>query len=511
MGLFGSLWKYIFEEKKKPRVLPLTGERFDAVYPSRLEDNDDFYNWGTDFNALVSMANPRLRNRVRKLVRNFPPFVRAITAHSAFVIGKGGRFESLATTPQGKPDEAIREEIEQRFLAWQEEASIDGRLHFYELQQLALRQRLETGEFFCLFRQRTQGRRKGQLALQFVDPDRVSSYTAGGLNLASNIEVYDGIEYNVETGERLGYYIQPYKNLVALEPKRYPADTVLHGYIKVHPEQLRGFSQFAPAIILADLMFEYMEAELDGAKMAAKWLAFVTSSTNEDMFAGRGGKKTTKKGEEKRIEELENGIIEYLNDGEDIKLASAPDRVKDNFDRFTKFVLRMIGLSVGVPYEVLSGDYQGINYSTARMSRQDYNLLLEPERFWVDSNFNKPVFKEWLRLEALRDSKFLPGYFRRPELYENALWIPAGMPSPDPLKEGKADVDAIKAGLAAPQDIILARGDDPERVLEKRQEWKKLEVLKGLRSEIEKVSTQESTNPAALEEGEEEERQICIN
>ncbi len=171
---------------------------------------------------------------------------------------------------------------------------------------------------------------------------------------------------------------------------------------------------------------------------------------------------------------LENCVIEHLRDGEKIELANAPNRVADGFDRFTRFVLRMIAIVAGVPYEILSGDYPGITYSTARMSRQDFTMFLEPDRFWLEQAVNRPVFREWLRWEALTEG-CLPGYFRDPAHYEKAMWVPAGMPSPDPLREGKADIDNIKAGLDSPQNIILGRGGDPEKVLEDLASWQALQ------------------------------------
>ena len=481
------------------------GQRYMAAKESRL-DSPLWGRWGEDYNRLVAHDSPILRQRVRGLVRNFPPFVRAIDAHCAYVIGKGGRFESRAVKKNGKEDKRLRDEIERRFNRWMERATVDGRLHFHECQRLAMRQRLETGEFFCL----TRVDRHGEFAIQFVEPDDVKEgfEQSAGYRINDEVYVYQGIEFNRFTGERLAYYVMPYDPFgAAVVPVRFDADKMLHGMSVYRPNQLRGVTPFAPAIILAECMFEYIDAELDGAKMAAKWLAFVTSPEPKALQLGRVldqfGKPVSGPDDVKKIEYLENGIIEYLRTGETVQLASAPQRVVDSFDRFTSFVLRMIGLTIGVPYEVMSGDYQGINYSTSRMSRQDYNVFLEPERFWMDQHFNRPIFKKWLEIEALKDPETFKDYFVNPWRYEPADWIPAGMPSPDPLKEGKADIDAIEAGLLAPQDVILARGDDPERVVKKRKEWKELEKQNGVESSPGKVSTATQTNPDALEDEEE--------
>ncbi len=476
------------------------GQRYAAARPSRLE-HGSYLGWMRDFNSLIEAANPRLRERVRGLVRNFPPFVRAINTQAAFVVGKGARFQSLVKDARGEADLRIRKKIETRFRRWMESAGIDGRQHFYECQRLALRQRLETGEFFVAFRA-PKGRGRHPLALQFIEPDRVQ----GGLDVQPTRQgsvVWQGVEFDADTGERFAYHVlkEQYPPRHEWGYETVPAEDMIHGFQTLRPGQLRGVTVFAPAIILADSMHDYMESELDAAKMAAKWLAFITSPDPKGFQSSRIP-GLAKSDEEAKIEKFENGLIEYLRIGEDIKFADSPARVGDGFDRFTSFVLRMVAITLGPPYELLSGDYSGVNYSTARMSRQDYNMFLEPERFWLEHEFNRRVFRRWLYWEALGDDPYLrlAGYFDDPARFEDAMWVPAGMPSPDPLREGKADIDNIRSGLDSPQSVILSRGGDPEAVLEELAEWRRLLDEKGVSLDMGGVSTAMQSNPAKLEE-----------
>jgi lambda family phage portal protein len=501
MGVLSDLWnKLLFRGYRAKETLKEYRQRYAAARPSGL--NGPVYGWKADFNALLEQANPILRERVRSLIRNYPPFVRAIKTHTAFVIGQGARFQSMVLNDAGKADTERRKKIESAFRRWMDKASVDGQLHFYECQGLAMRQRLETGEFFCAFRT-PKGRGRHPLALQFIESDRVS----GGLELRPNSKsavVWQGVEFDPDTTERFGYHVLRHS-----WPQRYeyewdflPIDRVIHGYDLLRPDQLRGVSVFAAAIILADSMYDYVEAQLDAAKMAAKWLGFVTSPTLEDFYATRN-KNDKAPNYPKLQDRVENAAMEYLNPGESVTFAASPNRINDNFDRFVAFVLRMVGSVIGVPYEVLSGDYAGVNYSTARMSRQDYNMILQPERFWMEQNFNRKVFREWLRVTALMEPDLLPGYELDPEHYEKAIWVPAGMPSPDPLKEGKADIDNINNGLDSPQAVIMARGGDPEQVLEDLKGWKGMLEEKGVELNAAATSTAYQTNPAALEGGDE--------
>jgi capsid protein len=83
------------------------------------------------------------------------------------------------------------------------------------------------------------------------------------------------------------------------------------------------------------------------------------------------------------------------------------------------------------------------------------------------------------------------------------MWIPAGMPSVDPLRDGKADIDAINAKLKSPQQVILARGDDPEEVLMQHGAWIALCEQYGVDPSAAGIDTTLANNPAKLGAAEE--------
>jgi lambda family phage portal protein len=440
-----------------------------------------------------------MRARVRDLVRNFPPFARAVNGIVAFTVGRGSRFQSLALTPEGEPDIAARRRIEERFRAWMEQADVTGRLHFYELQQLAKRQECESGEYIARF---ASPRRPGRhpLAVQMFESENLSAWQTRGQEL--DTRVFQGLEYDIHTGEPVAYHFQNFLVWQSLESWREPAENVLHGFQQLRPGQLRGVTPFAPAILLARDMGDYTGAEIDAAKLAAKWLAFVKSPAPDQYQAarmpdGRLVGQGARKPEREDIDWLENAVIEYLREGEDIQIAPGAQRPGDSFDRFTRFILRMVAITMDLPYEILSGDYTGINYSTSKASRNDFSMFLVPHQFRLEAHFIRPVFHRWLDHEALSQD-YLRGYWLDPGRYRKAMWIPAGMPSVDPLRDGKADIDAIASGIKSPQMVILGQGYDPEEVVAQRAAWKDLCASYGLDASTGGVSTALAHNPAKL-------------
>ena len=480
------------------RVAPIhPGGRsgYDGAGYSRLMGN--WFPGHIDFNALISTASPQLRARVRDLVRNFPPFARAVNAIVAFTVGKGARFQSLAVDARGEADKKLRRQIEDRFRAWMDQADVAGKLHFYELQQLAKRQECETGEFLALF---TSPRRRDRhsLAIQMLEAENLSAWECHGQ--ATDTEIFNGVEYDIYTGEPVAYHFQTDLGWQKqLRSWREPAENVLHGFEVLRPGQLRGVTPFAPAVLIAKDMADLVGAEIDAAKMAAKWLALVKSPDPSMMqgglppmpgMVGAGPQRDD-------IEDLENAVIEYLGAGEDVAFAPPSGRPGDSFDRATRFCLRMVGIVRNIPYEILSGDYTGLNYSTSKGVRNDFSMFLAPEHFRNEHHFVRPIFRRWLAHEALTQD-YMRGYFLDPARFERAMWIPAGMPSPDPLRDGKADIDSVKVGLKSPQEVILARGGDPEEVVMQCAAWQELCSEYGVDAATGYVDTSLANNPAKL-------------
>ncbi len=467
-------------------------------YKAAIPDPQDrWFPINEGINHLIGRASPRLRARARDLVRNFPLFSRGVNAYTAFVVGRGARFQSLAMRPDGTPDERVRQLIERRWAEWcEQDADVSGRLCFHEMQQLACRSILECGEALFIFSSRLENR-VNPLCLMPIDPDRLTDMGAEAVP-SEDIDVFAGVEFERRTGRAVAYHVSDDSWKLG-GVTRVPAADVAHVFQTLRPGQLRGVTPLAPAIMVAHYMAEYEEAELSAARMAAKYMALVTTPDPALFQAARMGGRIAgmKDGGEgpQKLEHLENAIIEYLRPGEQISFAQS-NRPGDSFDRFSKYASRMVSVAIDVPYEILSGDYSGINYSTSKASRGDAQMLLSPHKAMMQ-RFCARVFRRWLDMEALTQP-YMPAYFRRPELYTGALWIPSGMPSVDPQRDGRADIDAIAAGLASPQQVIIRNGGDPEEVLLDLKAWQDRKEALGVQTG--EPSTALAHNPSAVED-----------
>lgn len=437
----------------------------------------------SDANTEIRTSSPQVRRRVRQLVRDFPYFGRAIDVLTALTVGQGYILQSNAL-PGEENGREVRAAIEDVFKRWQDEADISGKLSFPEMCQLAKRQELEAGEYFLIKRQSQDSRRYLSFCLQAIEADRL---TSNGAPVIQTNEIDQGVEFNPETGQVLAYWFE-----TDARPMRVAASDVIHGYVMQRPGQLRGISPFAPGVMAALELGEYLAAEIEGAKMAAKYLAFIESPDISGFQDMRG----VAPGTPPRNEYLENAVLEYLKPGEKISLASH-NRPGNNFDPFVRLVLRMLSVTTGVPYEMLSGDYTGINYSTMRVCRNDLNQILKIHHGRMIEHLCTPVFREVLRQAVLAGRLTIFNYWADPSRYSKAKWVSPGMEPIDPLKESKAHVDQLNSLLRSPQEIAAARGRDYEELLDEILEAERMIADRGLsRSEI---STALAGNPAAIE------------
>ena len=442
-------------------------------------------------NDVIGNSAAQVRARIRQLIRDFPYFARACRVIVDHVVGQGIVFQSRATLKSGKINFKICQEIEQAFKIWSKEADIAGKLSFDEMTRLAKRQDVECGEFILIKRQSKKRGRYVPFCLQMLEADWLTSISAKPKN-PKTCTIEQGIEYNNDTGEIVAYHFANPNSMGS--PERVTAENIIHGFETLRPGQLRGISPFTPGVIVTKDLQDIMDGEIDGVKMASKWLAFVKVMDPAMRQAQIPGQTTADDGD--KIETLENSIIEYLRPGEDIEIASNP-RPGDNFDSFIRLILQMFAVSTGVPYELVAGTYEGMNYSVSRASRNDFAFMLQPVSARHIDHFCQPIFEAFLDSAVLAGRLKLPGFWKNPYPYYATKWQPPGMEPVDPLKESRANADELKNNLRSPQEIVSNRGRDLEDVYKEIAAAANMRKFYKLPEEID-VSTATATNPAAL-------------
>ncbi len=414
-----------------------------------------------------------LRARARELARNDPSVTQFLNMLLVNVVGAhGARLQAQVRDRDGNLDVRVNEAIE---TAWARYArgpvTVDGTMNLVAFEHLQLESVARDGEGFTRVVQ-GPGRRDG-IALQPIDADLVDE-TRTAVLVPGAREVRLGIEIDGE-GARLGYWINEQRYMPGSEsrpPYRIAAAEVLHHLRTKRANQMRGITWIAPVLAAIHHLNMYTETELIAARAGAAKMGFiVTKDPDAPPPGGIEGTEATGDGSSPSAsgllpgQEMEAtpGTIEQLAPGQEFQ-GWSPDHPSTAFPDFTKSVLRRIATGLGVTYNTLASDLEGVNFSSMRsgllLERDLWRLLQE---WWIGS-FRQPIYERWLNAAILARELRLPSADWRQ--YRDVKWISRGWDWVDPVKDVQASVIAIGNGLDSRTRILSEKGVDRYEVLE---------------------------------------------
>lgn len=395
----------------------------------------------------VRTAGNLLRERSREQARNNPYPRRALRSIPFNTVGSG-------IIPAIRVDGAGKGSAPRIKKLWADWASstgcdFDGRKTFYAIQALAMRSMLESGECFVIKRID-----RDSIRLQVLEADHLDTLK-DGIQLSDGGYIIQGIEFD-SAGKRVAYWLyQQHPGDLRVNAnfisKRFSADDVIHLFEEERPGQLRGVPLGMSAITRNRDFSEYQTAQLIRQKIAACFSVFIT----KDMHSALPGDLSATNAP---LEKVEPGIIEHLQPGEQIQFAS-PAPV-EGYAEYSTGILHEIAAGYEVPYEVLTGDYSQVNFSSARMARMEYaKYITALQEFVLIPVLCDRVlswFSMFLRLKGeIRDTATIV-----------ASWTCPAMEFIDPSKEIKAMVEKVRGGLMSWQEGVRQLGYDPEEVLQ---------------------------------------------
>ncbi len=422
--------------------------------------------------ALVGEAD-RVRNRVRDLVRNNSYARGALDAIVANVVGCG-----ICPKPAIEDDRDRNKKILDKWNTWCEQSDVTGRLHFCEMQSLALREMCETGDaLFNKVMLPPDPLGNVPLALEMIEAERIAgefdSMSVGFYqsSIREGNQVRRGVELD-STGRPVAYWLYPTNpndlTYSFANPNRIESDRILHLFRQERIGQTRGISWLAPAVLRLRDLEMYLENELQASAVAA---CFAVNISTIDGGASWGGLNTPD-GEDStdsrsdRLERLQPGAITHTMPGEKVEVIN-PLRPNSSADAFLATMLRSISVATGLSYELVSRDYSRTNYSSNRASSLEDQRRFRPMQKFMVWRLCQPVYRLWFRQACLAGDMGLPGfdmfpsmtdYISAPEYWTKCTWRAPGWDWVDPLKEVQAAALEVKEGFRSRGDIIESGG-----------------------------------------------------
>lgn len=421
-------------------------------------------------NAFIKAELITIRARSRELFRNDPYLKRFISLMKSNVIGVNG----IELIPDGK-NKAIKKALKQAWEEWAEFGGPDitGQHDLVSFLNLYLTSWLIDGEVFVRKHVGDVGNDLG-FALEIIDAALIdSTYSIDNFNGSGN-RITCGIEYS-QSGRPVAYHLSgkngnDYYLVGSRALTRIPADQIMHRFTIEYPSQSRGIPAVAAAMFRLKMLSGYEEAEVTAARVAAAKMGFFTRSAEGHGYEGEESEDGS------RIMDAAPGTFEELDPGVNLETFD-PQHPGANYGAFIKAVLRAIASGLGVSYNSLANDLEGVNFSSIRSSVLEDRELYKAAQNWIIRSFLKPMFKDW------REYAVLSGTVRASD--HRAIicyWQPRRWAWVDPVKDQKAAELAIALKTKSRSEVIRESGRDPVEVWREIQE--EIELLESMGLDI---------------------------
>lgn len=428
-------------------------------------------------NAWTSTARPadydirrdykKLIARVRDLVKNNDYVKRYLAMTRSNVVGPNGIViqSRVPSVRQGEAqiDQLAADAVEAAWKDWGRHGSpeVTGRYSWISLQNQFITGLMSEGE--VLYR-KIRGWRGNpyRFAIQTLDVmDLPVDYCDE--NRANPIIM--GVEIN-DWRRPVAYHFaqrRPTKETYTLNGRSYlrvPAEQIIHVFLPELVHQTRGISPMTSAMMRLNMLEGYEESAVVSARIGASTMGFLKRT--EDSGAFRGDSTNT---DGSVNFGLSPGEFRELPPGMDIT-AFDPKSPDDQYAAFVKATLRGIASGLGVSYNMLANDLEGVNFSSIRTGvLEDRELWKCLQNFTIDT-FIRPVFETWIDNAILAGAITIAGQEPRsgPDIYKQAAYQGRRWSWVDPFKDAKTAEILLNNRLTSRRTLIRDMGMDPDEV-----------------------------------------------
>lgn len=289
-----------------------------------------------------------------------------------------------------------------------------------------------------------------KLKLRLLSPDQVDRSLDRVIGPGGYIR--SGIEFDAR-GRRVAYHVRENPDAAttfSYQTVRVPAEDICHVFDGLFPGQIRGISWLSASLTTIYQVENLNDALLAKFNTAALFGGFIRkpdATTVSAFNAGKDGQAT-----------LEPGGMAELPPGYDVSFSNPPNA--DGAIEFLRSQVRAASVGSGIPYEIASGDLSQVNYASARVGLLEFRRKVTAlQKALIVGQLLNKVWSRLLLLEAAAGRLSFEDAFGT-----TAEWIFTAWQQLDPLKETKANIEAIDANIKSRHEVISQGGRDPEEV-----------------------------------------------
>lgn len=341
-----------------------------------------------------------LTSRIRDLFRNEPVMKNLRRALAKHVIGTGiCTFADVMSDPE-TPDDIFNDESDDLFETWsEEEADVEGRLDWAQMQWMHFCEVMESGESFLLKCIDPDPARSLPLCYQLLEPEQLDESRDQRADASGN-KIVRGIEYN-KRGQAVAYYFfdaHPYDTYTGYSAKseRIPAERVIHSFLPNRSSENRGVTWFACNVQSSKDLDWYLGNEMTAAALGALLTLIVKRKNGAGMGLGFAGGASSSPGDTdvwgNSLVKLGRGTVADIGPDDEVTVAESKRPNRDAAP-FIKLILMLQSMGVGISQLRATGDYSQSSYTSARGAHLDDQAFFAVLQKWASRSFIKPVRK----------------------------------------------------------------------------------------------------------------------
>lgn len=455
------------------RVAPLQKRNYKAS-----ETTNALFGWSTmpmSINSIIRSKLTTLRARSRDQAKSNDYAKRFIGLLKQNTVGHDG----IVTTAKskgidGKPDRLANDAINKNYKKWSKakNCSLNGNLSWIDIQNQFIGTIAEDGEILV---RKIKGRGEYNYQLQPLDPELLDVGFYNQLSGGNYIRM--GIEFN-SIGTPVAYWLLTNlenDDVYPVNGKKYqriPADEIIHAFLPERVGQIRGIPWLATPLARMKMLDGFEDAALVNATAGAKKVMIVETETGNNT-EWNDDDDTPETEDDEQIEELESGTVEYLAAGQ--KMSSFdPTYPSNEFGTFNKSHLRGIAAGLGLSYNLLANDLEGVSFASGRIGVSEDRDGWKCVQKFIIERLCEVVYEEWLRIQLMTGKLLIPtntGVARPLRLtnfdkFNNVVYRGKRWAYINPLQEANASKVLNELNAKSISQIIREAGEDPEEVFE---------------------------------------------
>ena len=348
----------------------------------------------------------------------------------------------------------------------------DNRGNFDNTQILWNHDRWQTGNALCrMLIQTKRNNNSIKLKLQNIETEYLDLHYQGADDLELSVLPPNSTRYGITFDNNIPIYYNFFAERYHSRPdytiqfkhRKIPAEDMLHIFERRRSNQWLGIPIMAPVLINLYKLSDLTEATVNKQTAAAaiSWIIEQANAFELNPLGGvnLAGKRNPNDLDKKLVLNVNGGSVQYTNPGDKFHLVQSAD-IGDNLIGLVKHELQVISSSLGIPYYMLSGDTDSLDFSSIRGILIKLRNTIE----FIHSYINLPdgvhkVTQRFKALAALRYAvKDAVATYQFPRNY-----------GVDELKDAQSDLLELQMGATTLERIQKERDVTMEEVLTSRR------------------------------------------